>query len=142
MIRSRRQLPPALRRPFEAFTTVLAELEPAKRALTLVMPSTRLPGTPLPDALVEFEAGVGRAAAMMEGWRVAELEEEWVASDAGIREALGRARHLREEAPDLGGFEGLIWAVGQLLDPLEPFEAAAMRFRALRVRRGTAFGDV
>jgi hypothetical protein len=36
------------------------------------------------------------------------------------------------DPPELGGFEGLIWAVDQLLAPLEAFEAAAERFRTLR----------
>ena len=37
--------------------------------------------------------------------------------------ALERAERLRNDAPDLGGFEGLIWAVEQLMDPLGPFRA-------------------
>ncbi|HEY6566686.1 MAG TPA: hypothetical protein VI341_04125 [Actinomycetota bacterium] len=133
MIWRRKRLPAELAGPFESFTAVLAEIEPAKRALTMVMPTTRLPGTPLPDALFEFEAGIGRAQVLMPDWRVAPVDTEWVACDAGLTEGLERARRLREEAPDLGGFEGLIWAVERLLDPLEPFEAAATRFRSLRV---------
>ena len=39
---------------------------------------------------------------------------------------------LREDPPELGGFEGLIWVVDQVLAPLEAFEAAAERFRTLR----------
>jgi hypothetical protein len=132
-VRWRRRLPDELADPFAAFTAVVAEIEPAKRALTMVMPTTRLPGTPLPDALFEFEAGIGRAQTLMPPWRVAPVEAEWVACESGIVEALERARRLREEAPDLGGFEGLIWAVEQLMDPLESFAAAATRFRSLRV---------
>ena len=136
MIWRRKQLPDELAGPFDAFTAVLAELEPAKRALTTVMPTTRLPGTPLPDALVEFEAAIGRAQALMPTWRVAAVEIQWAACQAGLAEGLERARRLREDAPELGGFEGLIWVVERLLDPLEPFEAAAARFRALRVAGG------
>lgn len=134
MMWRRKRLPAELAGPFDAFTAVLAEIEPAKRALTMVMPTTRLPGTPLPDALFEFESGLGRAQALMPAWRVEPVEHEWLACDAGLTEGLDRARRLREEAPDLGGFEGLIWAVERLLDPLEPFEAAATRFRSLRVK--------
>ncbi len=43
------------------------------------------------------------------------------------------ARRLREEAPDLGGFEGLLGTVESLFDPLLPFEDAAKRFDALKV---------
>lgn len=138
MMLGRRRLPASLERPFEAFLSVLEEVEPAKAALSSVMPTTRLPGRSLPDALMEFEERLDLARAHMPGWRAAEVQEEWTACDAGVAEALGRARRLREEAPDLGGFEGLIWAVGELLAPLEPFERAAERFRGLGARRAAA----
>jgi hypothetical protein len=129
----RRRLPPELEAPYEAFERVLAEVEPAKEALTEVMPTTRLPGRPLPDALAEFEDRLDHARDAMPGWRRPETEPEWAACAAGIEEAAARAARLREDAPDLGGFEGLIWAVGSLLDPLEPFRVAAERFRSFRV---------
>jgi hypothetical protein len=132
MIWRRKRLPPELTDAHRAFMATLAEVEPAKAALTRVMPTTRVPGTPLPDALVEFESGLVRARGSMEGWNVAALDPDWRACEAGIDEALSRATRLREDAPDLGGFEGLIWAVEHLLDPLDPFHDAAVRFRALR----------
>lgn len=134
MILRRRQLPPELSGSFAAFCDVLAELEPAKKALTDVMPTTRLPGMPLPAALAAFEDGLLRAQAAMPGWRRIETEEAWAAGAAGIDEALARARRLREDPPDLRGFEGLIWAVERLLEPLEAFEDAAARFSSLRRR--------
>ncbi|MGH2541072.1 MAG: hypothetical protein ACRDGK_11165, partial [Actinomycetota bacterium] len=69
----------------------------------------------------------------MPAWKSPPIEREWSACEAGISAALTRARRFREEAPDLAGFEGLIWAVEEMLDPLEPFRAAAERFRSLRV---------
>jgi len=89
--------------------------------------------TASPDALAEFEERLATARQTMPAWRRPETEAEWAACAAGIDEALLRARRLREEAPDLGGFEGLIWNVENLLDPLDPFEAAVERFRSLRV---------
>ncbi len=133
---ARRRLPPELEASYAGFQGVLAELEPAKAALPAAMPTTRMPGRPLPDVLLEFETRLHAAAERMPGWRTPELEVSWTACTAGIDEALGRARRLREEAPDLGGFEGLVWAVGDLLAPLEPFEAAAARFEKLRRRDG------
>lgn len=112
---------------------MLEEVEPAKEALTEVMPTTRLPGRSLPDALAAFEEHLGRAAEAMPAWRRPELDEVWDACDRGVAEARARAERLRREAPDLGGFEGLIWAVGELMAPLEAFEAAERRFRDLRV---------
>ena len=50
-----------------------------------------------------------------------------------LNDARHRARRFREDAPELGGFEGLIWAVEELMAPLDAF-AAAERFRELGAR--------
>jgi hypothetical protein len=119
---------------FAAFRDVLEHLEPAKAALTEVMPTTRMPGRALPDALIEFEEGLGRAEARMPGWRAPALETEWIACERGLVEARERARRFREDAPELGGFEGLIWAVEELMAPLDGFATAVERFRQLGAR--------
>ena len=106
----RKRLPEELEGPFEAFGAVLAEVEPAKAALTEVMPTTRMPGVSLPDALVEFEARLSAADALMPAWRRPEVEQEWVACDAGLRSASragpplpgGPAGARRVRGPDLG----------------------------------------
>jgi hypothetical protein len=134
VILRRKRSSPEIQASFAAFRDVLEHLEPAKAALTDVMPTTRLPGRPLPDALVEFEEGLERAAALMPGWRVPALEAEWTVCERGLVEAGERARRLREDAPVLGGFEGLIWAVEELMAPLDGFATAAERFRALGAR--------
>ncbi len=132
MILRRKRLPEDLRGPADRFHEVLDEVEPAKAALAQVMPTTRLPGRPLPDALAEFESRLGRAKDLMPGWRVPQTEAVWSSCDAGIDVALARAERFREEAPDLGGFEGLIWAVEHLMGPLDVFATADERFRSLR----------
>lgn len=128
----RKRLPDELQVPLEGLRAVAAEIEAAKRALTGTVPSTRSPGTPLAEGIHELERRLTTAKELMPQWRHASLEEEWRACDEGIAESLDRARRLREDPPELGGFEGLIWAVDQLLAPLESFEAAAERFRTLR----------
>jgi hypothetical protein len=130
----RKQLPDHLHPAFAAFCDVLGFLEPAKSALTEVMPSTRAPGRPLADALVAFEEGMEQVVALMPGWRAPDVEPEWSACDIGAADALERARRLREDAPEVGGFEGLIWTVEELLGPLEVFGTAAERFRRLGAR--------
>ena len=130
----RKRLPPELQGPFVVFYSVLAQVEPAKAALTEVMPTTRMPGRSLPDALLEFEEGLVRGAELMPDWRAHDVESVWAACERGLADALDRARRFREEAPELGGFEGLIWAVEQLLGPLEPVAEAAERFRELGAR--------
>ncbi len=111
---------------------VVAEIEVGKGAMTGTVPSTRSAGTPLAEGILELEQRLRAAQELMSTWRHPDVEAEWLACDEGIRESLERARRLREDPPELGGFEGLIWAVDQLLAPLEAFEAAAERFRTLR----------
>jgi hypothetical protein len=134
VILRRKRSTPEVQASFDAFHAVLKHLEPAKSALTDVMPTTRMPGRPLPDALAEFEEGLLRAEAVMPRWRAAALEPEWLACERGLEEACGRARRFREDAPELGGFEGLIWAVEELMSPLDVFATAADRFRELGAR--------
>jgi hypothetical protein len=128
----RRRLPPELEPAFAAFGAVVERVEAAKGALTEAVPSTRHPGRPLPDALLAFEAALREGAARMDAWRVPALEAPWRRCAEGIEIALERAERLRLEAPDLGGFEGLIGLVGDLLSTLDAFEAALEAFRALR----------
>jgi phenylpropionate dioxygenase-like ring-hydroxylating dioxygenase large terminal subunit len=128
----RRKLPTELEDSVRALRAVVDHIEAAKDAMTSTVPSTRSGGTPLAEGILELEQRLGSAQALMPAWRHPDLEAEWLACDAGIRESLERARRLREDPPELGGFEGLIWAVDQILAPLEAFEAAAERFRSLR----------
>jgi hypothetical protein len=128
----RKRLSPELDRALVNLRAVVDELGAAKSAMTGTVPSTRSAGTPLAEGILELEERLAVAQVRMPTWRRPELEPEWLACDAGIRESLERARRIREHPPELGGFEGLIWAVDQLLVPLEAFEAAAERFRTLR----------
>lgn len=132
MIFRRRELPPELRPVEEAFGRVLDEIEPAKVAITDVLPGTRMPGRPLHDALAAYERGLRAASEAMPAWRHALVEEQWIACEAGITVALDLTRRAREEALDVVGFEGMLGLVEELLDPLDPFVEAETRFRALR----------
>lgn len=134
MILRRKRAAPEVQLAFRAFRDVLEHLEPAKTALADVMPTTRMPGRPLPDALAEFEEGLELAGERMGGWRTPAVETEWTTCDEGLSEARARARRFREDAPDVGGFEGLIWAVEELMAPLDGFATAAERFRELGAR--------
>ena len=125
-------MPDELVGPLHGLRTVVAEVEGAKRATTGTVPSTRSAGTPLAEGILELEGRLLAAQELMGAWRHPDVEDEWRACHEGIGESLDRARRLREDPPELGGFEGLIWAVDQLLEPLEAFEAAAERFRTLR----------
>jgi len=130
----RKELPPELEPAFRAFSRVVDAIEPAKAAVADVLPGTRLPGRPLNDALTEYRAGIDRARAGMDGWRRPEVEPEWTACAAGLTLAVDRAQALAGHEADLEGFEGLLWTVQGLIEALDPFVAAAERFRNLRIR--------
>jgi hypothetical protein len=128
MILRRRRVPPELREAFDAFSNVVAALERGKASLVGSVPSTRFAGRPLVDTLWEFEEALAEAAAGMPAWRSPATEGAWTRADAGLRQARARAERVRLEAPDPGGFEGLIGLIGDLLSPLEAFEAATAGF--------------
>jgi hypothetical protein len=125
----RRRLAPDLEGPLAGLRAVVSQIDEAKDVMTATVPTTRLPGRPLADALPELEEHLRLAGALMEAWRHPALDEEWLACRDALAESLRRAAELRSEAPALGGFEGLIWGV---LAPLDAFEDAAERFRTLR----------
>jgi hypothetical protein len=128
----RRRLPEALEGPSHAFDELVPVLERAKAALTESVPGTRLPGRPLADTLWEFETGLREVRSRMDGWRAPEVEGQWAAASAGLDTAFELAERIRTEAQAPAGFEGLIGVIGDLLAPLEAFEAAAARFRELQ----------
>jgi hypothetical protein len=128
----RRRMPPELQPAFDAFVSVVAHVERGKSALTESMPSTRFAGRPLAESLLEFEEELAAAAVAMPAWRRPELEAVWVGADAGLRASMRLADRLRTDAPDPGGFEGLIAVIGELLSPLEAFSAAREALLALR----------
>jgi hypothetical protein len=128
----RKRLSTELETALADLRAVVNEVEVAKDAMTGTVPSTRSAGTPLAEGILELEQRLTAAQVLMPAWRHPNLEVEWLACDEGMRESLERARRMRVDPPDLGGFEGLIWAVDQLLAPLEAFEAASERFRTLR----------
>lgn len=132
MIFRRKTLPEELVPVQGAFEAVLEELEPAKVAITDVLPSTRMPGRPLHDALATYERGLEGAAGLMPAWRHPTVEDVWHTCDDGLRRALSLTRRAREEAPDVIGFDGMLGLVEELLDPLDPFTQAEERFRRLR----------
>ena len=134
MIVRRKRLPAHLAGPFVAFVDVVRHVEAATAALTESMPSTRFAGRPLADALAEYEDELSSAAAGMDAWRRADVEEPWVAADAGLEEARGLAARVRLEAADPAGTEQMIGLIADLLAPLQGFEPAAERFDRLRVR--------
>ena len=129
----RKRLPEELVEPFEAFRGVVRRVERGTSALTEAVPTTRLPGRPLGEVLLELEDELREALREMPSWRADAVEDVWRRCVDGLDASLELAERLRTEGPDATGFEGLIATIGQLLDPLEVFREAADRFRELRV---------
>ena len=71
----------------------------------------------------------------MPSWRAPVVEEQWEACRAALDRAQALAERFRLDTPDLP-FDALMFALQDLMEPLDAFEAAAVRFRRLRrVRR-------
>jgi hypothetical protein len=130
-----RRRPERLGRELDGFRAVVAHVERAKNALTDAVPTTRLPGTPLAEALHVFDEELAAADDEMPAWRSDQLEDAWRACARALDEARALAERLRLGAEAPAGFEGLIGTIGDLLAPLDAFEEAADRFRELRRRR-------
>jgi hypothetical protein len=88
-------LPPELEPVLERLQLVVEEVEAAKRVMTATVPTTRLPGTPLAEALLEFEERLGRAGGLMPAWRDPAVDDEWRACDGAIAGSRRRAAELR-----------------------------------------------
>jgi hypothetical protein len=130
VLRRRRPEPTHPDLPVGAFLVVLREVERAKDAVVAAVPSARSPGRPLVDALLEFDTRLATAADAMGGWRHDAVASQWTACSRGVEEARRRGEHLRLTAPELG-FESMLGRIQELIDPLDPFEDAAARFREL-----------
>lgn len=129
--RAGRPSPPEdLRRAFGSFGATLADVEAAKATLVSVVPSGRVPGVPLAQALDGFELGLEAAAASMPGWRQPQVEEAWTACEAGLAAGARAAARLRRSEPPTA-YEALMGALEALLDPLDAFDDAVERFAGL-----------
>lgn len=128
----RRRLPAHLDAPYAAFAATLLAIGRAKDALLASVPTTRIAGRPLAASLVDLEVALAEAAATMDGWHHEDVDAAWRAAAAGLAAARGLAERVRLEAEMPEGFEALVGTIGDLLAPLDAFEEAEERFRALR----------
>jgi hypothetical protein len=127
-----RRLPERLKAPADAFGRAADRVDHARSALAGSVPTSRLAGRPLAEALAVFEDDLREVRASADAWRVPEVEAEWLACVEALDQALFRAERLRLETPSIAGFEGLVGAIVDLLAPLDAFERAEERFREFR----------
>lgn len=95
------------------------------------VPVARVAPRPLAEALFEFDTELAAAREEMEGWNCEELSSEWTACGRALDECLGSSERIRMEAADLG-FESFVAMIGELIAPLDAFEAAVDRFEELK----------
>jgi hypothetical protein len=85
----------------------------------------------LAEGLAGFEINLREAEGAMPDWRAPEVETTWQLCMEALMESFRRAEALRlGEAPV--GYEHLYAVLGDLMEPLEAFAAAAGSFRKLR----------
>ena len=130
-MRRRKHLPPHLASSAAGFAETLRWVEGAKDSIVEALPRARAPGRSLADALHEFEESLRQASEGMGAWRRPEVEADWRACMDGVERALTLAERLRLQAPDMA-FDQLAFTIQDLIAPLDPFQAAAERFQALR----------
>ncbi|MEX2458336.1 MAG: hypothetical protein WD770_05070 [Actinomycetota bacterium] len=130
-MRRRRDVPDRLREPARAFAGMAGELERAKAELLLAIPAARTAAVPLAEALLAFREGLDRAAAGMDAWRTPELDAEWARCAAGIDAARTAEVALRLRPGNLP-HDQLLFALQDLIAPLQAFEDAARRWDSLR----------
>jgi hypothetical protein len=132
VILRRRKVPDDVAAAWSVFETLIPAIERARTALTSSVPSTRLPGRPLAETLLEYEEALAEVEVGMDAWRIPALEREWARASEALAQGRALADRVRVDAEPPAGFEGLIGLIGDLLAPLEAFNDAAERFRDLR----------
>jgi hypothetical protein len=130
----RRRLPDDVRPAYQAFRDGVAHVERANAFVARTIPTTRLPGVPLAEALLGFEEELVQArAALARSSPPAQVEERWRGCEDAVAAALSIAERLRLEAEQPEGFEALVGTIGDLTVPLEDaFGAAEEAFRRAR----------
>jgi hypothetical protein len=106
-----------------AFDVVLRRVEAAKSVLVAAVPTARVEGRPLADAVLGFEGELRAALEGMDAWRRNEHERLWRACRDGVEDALRRAERARLEA-SARDFEALVDLIGEMMAPLDPFADA------------------
>jgi hypothetical protein len=129
----RGRVPPDAVLVWRAFEAVAERIEAGKAALVGAVPTARVEGRPVADALSEFEDELRAGRERMDAWRRSEHQSLWAACRDGLEDAVRLAEGARLQAPSLD-FESLVDLIGRLLEPLDPFAEAERRLK-VRTRR-------
>jgi hypothetical protein len=130
---------PAVGAAWAGFVRFARALDEGSRALLATVPSARRPGAPLEASVAGFLAGLDAARAELPAWDHPALADAQAATIAALDAAERRARDLPRAAEGLE-FEHRNERVAEVLDELEPVQAAERAVRALRRQPGRAGG--
>ncbi len=129
-----RRRDPAVEAAWAGFVRFARALDEGSRALLATVPSARRPGAPLEASVAGFLAGVEAARAELPAWALPDLAGAQAASAAALAAAERRARGLATATEGLD-FEQRNQRVAEVLDELDPVQAAERTVRALRRAR-------
>lgn len=134
MFGRRKTIPPSLRPAWEAFQAQVDRVAAARRALLSCLPVGRVDPVPVPVGLDLIRDELDAVAAELDSWRRPEVEAEWQQCRAALDEARSAIAPAHEVAASSGELEELLEAVGEVVEPLEAWQAAERAWLALRVR--------
>lgn len=127
--RGRDPLPDDLRPAWRAFLDCAAVIEGGRRTLLGTLPVGRVEPRPVGLGVDAMAAALDDADAWMEGWRVAQLEDDWQDCAAAIDGARAQLDEVRAVAASTRELEELQEAVGEVIEPLDAFADAERTWR-------------
>ncbi len=131
----RKQMPAHLAAPWAAFTAQATRVEDARRALLGCLPVGRVDPAPIPLGLDLLRDELLAVLPELDAWLVPQVESQWLACRTAMTESLDHIEATRETASRTDELEILLGAVAEVVEPLDVWQDAELRWRSLR-RRG------
>ena len=126
-------MPDELLEPYALFSHHVEQMEQARDALMSCLPVGRVDPAPVPVGLDLLADTLSEILTEMPGWRVPDLEKEWVGCVEAIEESRGSMPRAHEIARTSTELEELLGAVEDVDEPLGyAFKQAELRWRRLR----------
>lgn len=130
----RRRLPPQYEEPFAFFSAQAGRVEAARSALLSCLPVGRVDPAPVPVGLDLVDDELRAVDTELDAWWVEAVDAEWRACRQALHTALAAVPHARSVARSTGELEELLDAVGEVVEPLDDWQAAERRWASLRTR--------
>ncbi len=128
----RKQMPAELSAPWAAFAAQAARVEDARQALLGCLPVGRVDPVPIPVGLDLLRDELLAVMPQLDAWRVPEVESQWQACRAALSESLTNIAPARETASGTDELEVLLDAITDVVEPLDVWQDAELRWRSLR----------